>query len=649
MRRKPGRQLRMPHATDATFYLPLSDPLLEEVLDGRQPLADALAGLAVPQLAALMVLHCLGEGKPVPAPGDMLASLIALGNRWVRQAGLPAFVGEILGALDREGLRAGREQLRQCGIGLLVHDDLAHRSYLTAEGEWDGGFPPRYREMLQRKVRRLVLPGGELRTLTPEQAQVYCEAEAHSDEHLHVQGYAGIGKSMLVTSLLGMLVAKGAVIALVAERKGQLAALLARTGQVEGVRAMTFEGLMDEVIPADLTDPSYRRMRRRDSSHAMLADETLARHLGVHASGGVSPAGIVRIVRSTVSAFCRSGAAEIGVEHIPRSAPVLDPSTRLLVLHHATELWKTTVLPTSREFRPPLRDYHRIKWAALKGWRIPDKYTHVLMDECHDLPQALLQLVEASAQAVITLGDEYQSLKVRAQHRSPAVRERRLTVSVRSGRLIEGIVNPIIAAHPGRTKLPFHGSPVRQLTVHYYDRAEVPHGAVLLLVNDEWGLFEWAQRLAEKGDFELLSSAPRLGMFVSDCIELHRHGIRPRHGALYRHGSWESLAAAHGDNAGFRRIDRMLAKGYTAKDWARTLERAKGGARAPLLGMVEDVRNREFGSVMLAPDVADWAWSTRQSERAEAGSAIYVAVTRARETLYLPRRLEAWLKDLQPG
>lgn len=632
---------------DTSLYLPLSEALLDEVLNGERPLAASLAALDVPQLAALVVVQCLGAGKPVPLPGQMLASLVSLGNRWVRQSGLAAFVEQTVPALDRKALEEGRALLPQRGIALMAHEDLAHRSYLTAEGEWDSGFLTRYRDKRLAAARRVVMPGGELRTLSPEQGRVYSEAEAAPDEHLHVQGYAGIGKSFLVTSLLGMLAGKGAVIALVAERKTQLEALLARTGVMQGVVPMTFGQLMDEVTPPDLTHPSYRHMRR--SSSAVLPDESLVRHLGIYASSTLSALSVARIVRGTVSAFCRSDAAEIGSVHIPRSAPQLDAVTQQMVLHHATELWKATVLPAAHDFRPPVRDYHRLKWAALQGWRIPERYTHVLMDECHDLPRPLLQLVENSRQAVITLGDEYQNLLARPQYRSPGTRQRELALSVRSGAVIEAIVNPLIAAHPGRTKLRFRGSPERALLLHYYDKVEVPAGPVMVLVNDEWGLFEWSQRLSGQGEFVLLPGVSRLDRFVSDCIELHRHGTRPRHPALYRHGSWKALAAAYSDNPGFRRIDRMLGKAYTAKDWARTLERAQGGPGAPLLAMIEDVRNREFASVMLAPDVADWAWRMRHSTRAEAASAMYVAVTRATERLYLPRRLEAWLKELEPS
>jgi hypothetical protein len=212
-------------------------------------------------------------------------------------------------------------------------------------------------------------------------------------------------------------------------------------------------------------------------------------------------------------------------------------------------------------------------------------------------------------------------------------------------------VNPIISAHPGTTKLPFHGNPLNKTEIAYYDKVQVPDQPAVILVNDTWGLFEWAQRLATQNvDFELLSSRNDLNMFVNDCIELHQHGTRPRHGELFRFGSWEAVANRYHDNAGFQRIDRMLRKGYDNKDWTKTLARfSEQNVHGFALGLIEDVRNREFDTVMLVPDVIDRAWNTKQAALAAASSAIYVAITRARHRLMAPERLRNWIEEISAG
>jgi hypothetical protein len=91
----------------------------------------------------------------------------------------------------------------------------------------------------------------------------------------------------------------------------------------------------------------------------------------------------------------------------------------------------------------------------------------------------------------------------------------------------------------------------------------------------------------------------------------------------------------------------MLRNGYSAKDWEKTAAKVtKTGPRGYALGLIEDVRNREFEAVMLIPEVVDRAWDAGHAERAAVSSAIYVAVTRARRRLIVPQRLRHWIEQI---
>ncbi|HEY6645146.1 AAA family ATPase [Povalibacter sp.] len=637
--------------TAATLYLPISDRLLGPILDEAASLQDAIAGLTVSQIAALIVLQYLPKKRQSRSlsPDLILSEVIRNGNAHVQRDGLAGFIAEALRILERNKIREGHRLLMHFGIALLDDKALEQREYLTVDGQWDTGFPERHRTRLAEPLQRIQLPTGEPGVLTAEQSRIFREVKAQADDHLHVQGYAGTGKSYLIKSLLTMLEPAGARILVLAERQRQLEALLEGMGQIAHVYPRRFGMLVSEMIPADLTDPLNRHMRRTNFSAVTLPDDAVIRHLGIQSSGEFLARDIVRAVRSTVAGFCYSGDDEIDVGHIPDWCSVsFDESTRQLVLHHATEFWKVILLPPSRDFQPPVRGYHRVKWAALNRWTIPARYTHVLIDECHDLAKPMLQILDRSPQAVISLGDEYQNLQGRPQLRSNVIRQRVVTTSVRSGQLIEGMVNPIIAIHPGGTKLSFHGNPFNQTEIAYYDKAELPDQPAAILVSDTWGLFEWAQRLAaQNADFELMSSRDDLTMFVNDCIELYRHGTRPRHGELFRFGSWDALVNRYCDNGGLQRIDRMLKKGYDNKDWSRTAARfVKQSGRGSALGLIEDVRNREFDTVMLVPDAVDRAWNTKHGAFAAASSAIYVAVTRARRRLIVPGRLRSWIEEI---
>lgn len=634
---------------NASLYLPISARLLGQVLNATGRLDDAIAGLSVASLSGLILLQFLPKLKPHSAPSAerVLAETVGHLNAQVKVSSLQAVRTSAVAHITREKIRAGLELLADFGIVLLDDEALTQRNYLTPEGSWDTSFLERHRERLTKSLQRVDLPSGERRLLTTEQSRVFRDVMAQPDDHMHVQGYAGTGKSYVIKSLLWGLEPAGASVLVLAERQRQLNALLPPSSSMAHVQPRTFARLISEMVPPDLVDPSKRRLIRPNYSPVPMQDEAMARHLGVQHSGGFSPVAIVELIRRTVWWFCRSGDREIEARHLPATdAASLDATTRQVVLHHATELWKAILLPPSRDFQPPARGYHRLKWAALNGWQIPERYTHVLIDECHDLPKPMLQILDASPQAVISLGDEYQNLQGRPQQRSNIVRQRTVTHSVRSGHLIESVVNPIIATHPARTKLPFHGNPLSKTHIEYYDKAEVPAQPTAILVNDTWALFEWTQRVAAKHvEFRLLSSRDNLDIFVEDCIELHQRGTRPRHGELFRFASWDALARDHHDNRGFQRIERMLRDGYSMAHWNKTRAKfIKPSAPGYAVGLIEDVRNRDLDAVMLVPEIIDALWNEKRGAYAAASSLLYVAVTRARHRLIVPERLRHWIE-----
>lgn len=636
---------------DAALFLPVSERTLGALLGSGGSLEGQIARLSVAQVGALVVLQSLVDlkGNSRVVPERLLANAIATGNAQAAHDGHEAFIASALNVLDRERIRQGSLLLPNFGIALLDDATVGQARYLKVDGGWDSSFRERHREQLIRHLQRIDGPNGEpRRILSAEQTRIWSELKAQSDDHLHVQGYAGTGKSFLITSLLDILASSGAQVLLLAERKQQLDALL--FGQPpRQMYAKTFGMLADEMIPANLTAAGHRRTRRGRYFRAPVSDSEVIRFLGVCATSEFQAQYLVEAVRATVVRYCYSGDEEIDRVHIPEQyAARFDSVTQNVVLHHATELWKATVSPLPGDFRPPVRDFHRIKLAALGGWKIPSRYTHVLIDECHHLSRSMLQIVDNATQAVISLGDEYQNLRGTAQSRSGHIRHREVTQAVRSGPLIEQMVNPIIAVHPARTKSPFVGNQLQKTVVEFYSTMAVPEQATTILVCDPWGLFEWSQRLAMQNlDFELIGNAADLNLFVSGCIDLFHRGARARHARLFRFDTWDAVAARYHSNAGFQRIDRMLRKGYSSENWARASQQfVKRRNNTYALGLIEDAHNREFESVMLAPEVADFVWSTESREIAEAGSAVYVAVTRARRRLLVPERLRHWIEQV---
>lgn len=637
--------------TDATLYLPISERMLREVLDDSDTLENTVSSLAVPQLAALALLQYLPKlsQERSPLPERFLAQVIEVVNEQMKGTGLATVTADLLSTLSREEIREGYRLLPDFGISLLNEDDVAYRSYLTAEGNWDYRFCERHTVRLKDHLISVQAPTGEKRILTLEQSRIFGEIRAQLDEPMHVQGYAGTGKSSLIRSLLGMLDTEPNQVLVLTERKQQADALRAGMPPMERVTYLSFGQLATKLIPRGKGAGSSRRIARGTYSRATLPDDDLIRHLGIKASGRFRERTIAQAVRRTVANFCYSGDDEIMRRHLPNWVTYrLDETMNQAVLRHAAELWQAILAPPSQDFKPTVYVYHRIKWAALNRSQIPERYTHVLIDECHDLKKPMLQIIDCSPQAVISLGDEYQNLQGRPQERAGLIRQREATHSVRSGHLIEHIVNPMIAAHPGKTKAPFHGNPLHKVEIEYYDGHRLPDRPVVILTYDEWALFGWAQRLAYAGiSFGLLGDKTSLKAFFNDCIELCIHHKDQRPGMLSRFASWDDVAGEYENNVGFRHVDRMLRNGYRYENlqemWSRIAEHSPAGYS---LGRIEDVRNREFDTVMVTPELVDLAWKAEGKEFAAIVSAVYVAVTRARQRLIAPEGLRDWIEEI---
>lgn len=84
---------------------------------------------------------------------------------------------------------------------------------------------------------------GKIQTLTAEQSRIYREIKAQLDDPMHIQGYAGTGKSCLIRNLISMFNSKGGQVLILAERQTQIDALKSGIGQMEHVFAKTFARL----------------------------------------------------------------------------------------------------------------------------------------------------------------------------------------------------------------------------------------------------------------------------------------------------------------------------------------------------------------------------------------------------------------------
>lgn len=636
-----------PHAA---LYLPISDETVLRLLNPSKPWSQGLLDrIGIPELSSLWLLAKL---HTLPASDHSgverrLAQIIDLLTQKAQQSGLDTLRATSVDHLDRCAIESGYLRLPEYRIQLLDDNAVSTGHYLTTSGQWDFQFNTRNRESI-RANQVCTSIGQQQCLLSSEQSRIFREMRSQSDDHIHIHGYAGTGKTLLIRALCSLFHSTSARVLVIAERWSQLNALGVLQNSPSRVRAVTFGGLARLVTPDDPHSHANQTMLRKTPKAPTQSDEELIRYLCIHSSDEHDAQQIIIAVRSTLYRFCISGDSTLGQEHVPAyHAKRFSPEMQAVIAEYANQLWQTYLIPTPMDFQPVVREHHRLKWAALNRWPIPKTFTHVLVDESHNLPKPVEQILHGSPQARAVLGDDYQALSGHFSSPITTSRRREMVSSVRSGRAIESIVNPIIQHHPSPVKVPFVGNALTQLQVTYYDndKAEIPDKPAAIVCSDTWALFEWVQRLTMTGQrIKLLGDQEYLSNFVYDCVNLKAGQRGPRHPELFRYHSWDQLAQAQSHRRAFRSIARMLDKGYTRASWHRaSLSFDREGQVRYFIGRIDDIRNLEFDTVMLTPDCLDSA--NRQSSTS-LKSTIYVAVTRARARLILPATIREWIESI---
>ena len=610
-------------------------------MTGSAPLTD-------PEAAAVMVLLRLPEWQEDGYRGRekaerLLQQLIAQAIEARKERFTEALQNALSKHFSPEAVQAGQQALEKLGIELLSQDDVEARRYLSAHGHWNCRFGERQKESQSPLTYTVQAPSGQKRAVSDPQKRIVEVFRSEMNESMHVQGYAGSGKTHLIHTLVEHLNPSSTL--LLAMSGAQLEGLKKRLNHSRLV-CRTFAALAKWVLAYNPT-LNRHRWQHRTRANFQVPDDIVAQRLGFHAPKGMHPAQGAMLARRTLMSYCYSEHEHIGFEHVPSNVQ-MSPTDRSVVVRQTKTLWREMFTPSQPDIELPLRGYHLIKYLALTQDVIPPSVTHVIVDESHELSAPVLQLLDRSPQAVITLGDEYQRLQGGAPQSKPWIRQREVNASLRTGRGIESIINPIIEAHPGRTKTPFQGAGAHQTKVHRFDKPFIPEQPTTILVENEWHLFEWFQRLTQaRARFTLLNGcAYQFEQFVRDCLGLFHDGVRPRHPFLFQYDSWDRLARAQQRNSSFIRIQQMLERGYGYADFEQSLaQQSTHAQRAHWLGRVQDAKNQEFERVMLTPQLLNKDVTGGREAAAAALSQVYTAATRERYELFVPGHLMDWLSS----
>lgn len=611
---------------------------------------EHLAQWTVSSLASVLAIQSVTGiatlGSPLTRLEKSLAGLIEAGVDMERAGQRPAFTALVASRVNKGQFALGLSLLRSISAKLLYPDDVDAEDYLTEAGKWDFDFAARHSEALNPFNHPAVDAQGQTFYLSDQQARTFHFMRAEMDEDFHLQALAGTGKTFMIERMIDCLSAYRPLV--LAMTKVQLDALQLRVGagRVDG---MTCSQLANQSLGQDLTKGGTRAYRV-SKMRVRVDMRQIAEHLGFQQIGPLTPKQVASVTSRAVYRFCISPDREIGLQHLPAVGSACTAADKAMLVRCAWLLWNETLYPSATGVELPVRGYHRIKQASLDpGVTMLPGYTHVIVDEAHDMPVPMAQFLDRSSIPVITLGDTCQRMDGVSLERAPTVRRREIYQSIRSGLEMETAVNTLIEKNPVVSVHPLQGNRQQDTEVTFYSRAAIPERPTTILVWSEWGLFEWFQRLgAAEAKFSLLPGIEAgFRWFVLDCIGLYREGLRPSHAAIFKFTTWDDLRSevGKGEDA-FARIDRMLEKGYTERHFESSLMQMDQTGQAPYkLGTVASAKNTERDSVMLTPELLQSTGSNRQ-DAARAFAAIYTGGTRARNQLYVPGHLKDWAVDV---
>ena len=631
------------------LYIPITQATLDELL---QPNAAAavISRLKMEELAALLLL----QGLPTLVTGAKTAEALLFQAEKTLAALIKLYGGFPLDELQQAVVetlviaqcQAGAGLLAETDIQLMKPEQLHERLYLKWEEQWVWDWAFKQRVQTDFFASRL-LNQRSTKTyfVAKEEERILNVILSEPNESIDIQGYAGSGKTWIIARLIEEM-AKGTTL-LLAESWGQVAALQARIPNAQGE---TFANIAKTLVESGLLN-SVRHLKGRYGKQYVIDAGQLAKYLQCYDFDGYKREVIARDAQRIVKAFCLSADPEITVTHIPKQASQLTPFKQEMLLAVAKHLWDLTCIPRERILLP-IRDYHLVKALALTELGIPSQCTHIVVDETHNLPPVIMQLLQQSPQPVFTFGDYYQALDGLQQphHLAETMRKNTLSYSVRTGANMAGLYNQLIELHPIKPDVEFLGNSTKTTKLIAYKKFQIPPQPCAILAKSPWSLFWIAYTLHQKAAiYHLLDKEKKeLDWLINSAIMFCNNHYKSGHYAFASAVSWEEFVERHkAKESALVWVDRLIRSGFNRQQLAAILQTstAQPAANAYLIRRVWDCRNVEFDRVLLLNDVIGQSGIINDSY-AKTVSHIYTGISRAKHELYLPESISEWLENI---
>lgn len=627
-------------------FLPVTAETCENLKAGTAVLDD----LTDTELAAVLVIQNLAQASEKDLTCDAAEKILSRLIAWsvdTRSSSSTSLLSEARRLFDARKLYFGLNAIKGLNVRLLLAEEVSARDYLLPDGKWDVGYKIRHHRSNDPFSEQMVTRRHRERWLSTAQDKLVRTFRANLDEDLHVQGYAGIGKSHLLGVLLECLRPERTL--LLARTPGKLGALRKRLkGAHDKDRqpGSTFKAFAQALLGGPRFEPER-------ATGKGLSKQALAQELNIFGFRDHGALATLEICLNVLERYCQSRDHSLSSKHLPHFKLPLAAVDVQVILEYSSRLWVYLEANPAWSAQTGFEALSMIKRASLAGCVIPARYTHILIDESQDIPASLLQIIEGGRQVLITLGDEYQRASGGMVKRKREIRQTDISYSVRSGRNVERIVNPLIFQHSEKGKVPFEGSRDADVSIEEYPQGFVPPEGCVVLTASRWDSMKWAIELqAANCPFGYLDHAAQkdLEHFMTTAVGLFKPNFySPERSAQGLHPffsdltDWQQVRDANRFDESFLWVEAQLERGFNMADVSR-LNRTLGviGKRC-ILVLAQEAGGMEFNQVLLTPELLTNVKFKDAYEFDQRICAVYIAISRARRQLYVPYDVVEWI------
>jgi superfamily I DNA/RNA helicase len=361
---------------------------------------------------------------------------------------------------------------------------------------------------------------------------------------------------------------------------------------------------------------------------------------------------VASLVLATLKVFMHSGDSEIKSEHMPMWGILcrLSDSERKkaaeIVCQYARRLWQMMINPQDRT---PLGHDGYLKLWALGRPKLQADF--ILLDEAQDSNPVMLDVLSRQGAQVIYVGDRHQQIyqwrgAVNAMEQVRTSHETYLTQSFRFGAIIANLANHVLKRLGEETLLV--GNPnVKSKIGNATANAIITRTNAMLVGMVVRELENEGRPYVEGGTQELL----RLLEGVSALQRNHRCD-QPE---FFGFKNWREFQEfANSDEGAEWRMLVGLVEEYTVDELIKTLSSVAENPREStvILSTTHKAKGREWDHVELADDfnveVKEKDEPLNDYEREEM-RIMYVALTRAKQSLFVPEELLAKIMNRKPS